>query len=39
MRNILSKLIFIIRIIKYEFEKIISEKSLFELIMINLNIK
>ena len=39
MRNILLKLIFAICIIKYEFEKVISEKSLFEFVIINLNIK
>ena len=39
MRNILLRLIFVIYIIKYEFEKIINEKSFFEFIIINLNIK
>ena len=39
MRNILSRLIFAMCIIKYEFEKIINKKSFFELVMINLNIK
>ena len=39
MRNILSKLTYAIRIIEYEFEKRISEKFLFELAIINLNIK
>ena len=39
MRSILSKLIFAMRIIKYEFERIINEKSFFELVMINLSIK
>ena len=39
MRNILSKLILIMRIIKYECEKEINEKSFFELVIINLNIK
>ena len=39
MRSILSKLIFIMRIIKYEFEKMINEKSFFEFVIINLNIK
>ena len=39
MRSILLRLIFAMRIIKYEFEKVISEKSSFELVMINLNIK
>ena len=39
MRSILSRLIFAMRIIKYEFEKVINEKSLFELVMINLSIK
>ena len=39
MRNILLKLIFAIYIIKYKFEKIINKKSLFEFIIINLNIK
>ena len=39
MRNILLKLIFIMRIIKYKFEKIINKKSLFEFAIINLNIK
>ena len=39
MRNTLLKLIFAMRIIKYEFEKIINKKPLFELAIINLNIK
>ena len=39
MRNTLSKLIFAIRIIKYEYEKKINEKPFFELVIINLNIK
>ena len=39
MRNILSKLIFIMRIIKYGCEKEMNEKSSFKLIIINLNIK
>ena len=39
MRNILSKLIFVMRIIKYEFKRIINEKSFFEFVIINLNIK
>ena len=39
MPNILSKLIFIMRIIKYEYEKKMNEKSSFELVIINLNIK
>ena len=39
MRNALSRLIFAIRIIKYECERKMNEKSSFELIIINLNIK
>ena len=39
MRNILLKLIFIMRIIKYEFEKIINKNSFFKLVIINLNIE
>ena len=39
MRSILSELIFAMRIIKYEFEKIINKKSFFEFVIINLNIK
>ena len=39
MRSVLSKLIFAMRIIKYEYEKKMNEKSFFELVMINLSIK
>ena len=39
MRNILSRLIFAMRIIRYKFEKIMSEKSFFEFVIINLSIK
>ena len=39
MRSTLSKLIFIIYIIKYECEREMNEKSFFELVIINLNIK
>ena len=39
MRSALLKLIFKIRIIKYECEKKINKKSFFELVIINLNIK
>ena len=39
MRNILLKLIYAIRIIKYEFEKKINKKLFFEFVIINLNIK
>ena len=34
MRNILLKLIFAMRIIKYEFEKIINKKLFFEFVII-----
>ena len=39
MRNILLKLIFVMRITKYEFEEVINEKSFFEFFIINLNVK
>ena len=39
MRNILLRLIFTIRIIRYKFEKMMNKKSLFEFVIINLNIK
>ena len=39
MRSTLLRLIFIIRIIEYEYEREMSEKSSFELATINLNIK
>ena len=39
MRNISLKLTFVMRIIKYECEKKMSEKSFFEFVIINLNIK
>ena len=39
MRNTLSKLIFAMRIIKYKFKKMINEKSFFEFVIINFNIK
>ena len=39
MRNILSKLTFLMRIIKYECEREMNEKSFFEFVIINLNIK
>ena len=39
MRNILLKLIFAMRIIKYEFKKLINKRSFFEFIIINLNVK
>ena len=39
MRNILLRLIFAMRIIKYKFEKMINEKSFFKFVIINLNIK
>ena len=38
MRSISLKLIFVMRIIEYECEKEINEKSFFELVIINLNI-
>ena len=39
MRSTLSKLIFIIRIIKYGCERKMNEESFFEFVIINLNIK
>ena len=39
MRSTLLRLIFIIRIIEYKCAREISEKSSFELAIINLNIK
>ena len=39
MRSISLKLIFIMRIIKYECEREMNEKSFFELVIINLSIK
>ena len=39
MRNTLLILIFVMRIIKYKFEKIMNKRSFFEFVIINLNIK
>ena len=39
MRNVSSKLIFAMRIIKYECERKMNEKSFFEFVIINLSIK